>query len=135
MFHMKQFTSKNQKIGEYGESICAKWLENNGFKVIERNYTTKSGEIDIVAKKGKAIHFIEVKSVSCETTEDLEKQDIYNPAENMTREKVQRCFSAVSDYKSQNQLVSHETQLDLYMVFIDRRNVKHKIQRIENIFL
>ena len=135
MFHMKQFTSKSQKIGEYGESICAKWLENNRFGIIDRNYTTRSGEIDIIASKEGVIHFIEVKSVSCETTEDLENQDVYNPAENMTQEKIKRCFSAISEYKSENQLVSHETQLDLYMVFIDQRNLKHKIQRIENIFL
>lgn len=60
----KVFTSKTQKIGEIGESIAVKFLMKQGFKVIERNYTKKCGEIDIIALKQDKIYFIEVKSVS-----------------------------------------------------------------------
>lgn len=59
----KEPTDK-QKLGALGEDIACKYLENNGYRVIERNYLKKWGEIDIIAKKGNKIHFVEVKAVS-----------------------------------------------------------------------
>lgn len=130
---MKRFTSKNQIIGEYGESICCKWLENNGFKIKERNYTIRSGEIDIVAYKNNIFHFIEVKSVSCETTTNVPRETLYNPAQNVTALKIKKCQSAISNYVTEHN-VSHETQFDVYIIYIDKRNIKHKVERIENVF-
>ena len=63
MFHMKQFTSKMQITGELGEKICSAYLSKKGFNILERNYTKKYGEIDIIAQKDGVIHFIEVKSI------------------------------------------------------------------------
>ena len=48
---MKNFTSKSQKIGKIGEDIAAKFLMKHGFSVLDRNYTKKWGEIDIIAQK------------------------------------------------------------------------------------
>lgn len=129
---MKQFTSETQKIGEYGENICVKWLKNNNFSILERNYTTKLGEIDIIAKKGSVIHFIEVKSVSCENTDNFSRETLYNPAENVTREKITKCFKVIHQYMQENK-VSCETQFDVYLVYIDKRNIRHLIERIEKV--
>lgn len=60
----KVFTSKSQKVGELGESLAEKYLVGKGYKIIERNYTISQGEIDIVAKSGDSIVFVEVKAVS-----------------------------------------------------------------------
>ena len=59
------------KSGKVGECIAVKFLENKGFEIIEQNYRKKYGEIDIIAQKGKILHFIEVKSVSCEKISGL----------------------------------------------------------------
>ncbi|TSC70571.1 MAG: putative endonuclease [Parcubacteria group bacterium Gr01-1014_46] len=59
----KEPTDK-QKIGQIGEDDACKYLTGLGYKVIERNYLKKWGEIDIVVKKGNKLHFVEVKSVS-----------------------------------------------------------------------
>ncbi len=130
---MKRFTSKTQKTGELGEEICAKWLKNNNYKIIERNYTARSGEIDIIAEKTNIIYFIEVKSVSCENTNNISRETTYNPAENVTREKIKRFQKTMFKYIEDHN-VSYETQFDVYLVYIDKRNVKHKIERIKNIF-
>lgn len=128
-FHMKQFTSKTQKIGKYGEDICEAFLKKDGYKLIERNYTTKQGEIDIISKKEKTLHFIEVKSISQRNV----SYETYNPAENLTKTKFEKIKKTVRKYLELNK-VSYETfQIDLYMVYIDSANKKHKIQRIENI--
>ena len=64
---MKTFTSKTQKIGEIGEKLACMFLMKHGFKVLDRNYRKKWGEIDIIAQKDDILRFIEVKTVSRET--------------------------------------------------------------------
>lgn len=60
---MGNFTEK-QRIGRLGEEIAVKYLKNKGFLIITQNYLKKCGEIDIIAQKGKILHFVEVKTVS-----------------------------------------------------------------------
>jgi putative endonuclease len=54
--------NKDQKFGKRGESVAVKHLKQSGYKIIERNYRTKLGEIDIIAKDRETWVFIEVKS-------------------------------------------------------------------------
>ena len=53
---------KTIETGKIGEEEAVKFLKKNKYKIIERNFRTKFGEIDIIAKKGKEIFFIEVKT-------------------------------------------------------------------------
>ena len=48
--------------GRVGESAAEKWLQSEGFKIIERNAVTKTGEIDLIAQEGDTLCFIEVKA-------------------------------------------------------------------------
>lgn len=52
----------NTGKGRRGEIEACKYLEKEGFKVLELNFRSKIGEIDIIASRGKIIHFFEVKS-------------------------------------------------------------------------
>lgn len=54
--------NQKQKIGEKGEFIAERHLKKKGYKILERNYRTKLGEIDIIAKEKKTIVFVEVKT-------------------------------------------------------------------------
>ena len=49
-------------MGDWGEEQACKFLERHGFNVIERNYHTTMGEIDVIATKGDDYYFIEVKT-------------------------------------------------------------------------
>jgi len=49
-------------IGESGESLAVKFLKKNGYKIIQQNYRCKLGEIDIIARDGRVLAFIEVKA-------------------------------------------------------------------------
>lgn len=51
-----------QELGKKGEDLAIQYLIGEGFKLIERNFRTRFGEIDIVATKGKEYFFIEVKT-------------------------------------------------------------------------
>ena len=72
----KIFTSKTQKTGEIGENIAVRFLVKHGFSILDRNYTKKWGEIDIVAERNKKIYFIEVKSVSRETLDSVNRETL-----------------------------------------------------------
>lgn len=48
--------------GNYGEDLACEYLKKQGFQVIERNYLIRGGEIDIVAKDGEYLVFVEVKT-------------------------------------------------------------------------
>ncbi len=50
------------RLGREGEEIAIKFLKKNGYKIIEQNYKVPLGEIDIIAKDGDTLVFIEVKA-------------------------------------------------------------------------
>jgi Holliday junction resolvase-like predicted endonuclease len=136
----KVFTSKNQKKVEYGENIAVKYLIGKGFKIIERNYGTRDGEIDIISEivtRGtKKIHFIEVKAVS--TTIDPvtheTKQGTYRLEENMHPWKIRKFAKTVMSYTRNNPVLYNTSwQCDLVLVYIDFPKKKAKAIVIENI--
>lgn len=49
-------------IGNIGEKAVCRYLRLRGYRILDRNYTIRGGEIDIVAFKRKTIHFVEVKT-------------------------------------------------------------------------
>ncbi len=51
-----------QIFGKKNETIAAKYLIKCGYKILVKNYRTKMGEIDLIAKDGDVIVFVEVKS-------------------------------------------------------------------------
>lgn len=55
-------TTKYQQFGEKSESVAVDFLKKQGYRIIELNYRTKLGEIDIIAKQEKTLVFIEVKA-------------------------------------------------------------------------
>ncbi len=125
----KIFTSESQKTGELGENIACKYLENKGFKIIERNFTRKWGEIDIVAQK-KKLHLIEVKSVS--NPEGLG----YRPEENLTYSKQLKLKRTLQTYLNARS-VSPETvwQFDLMLIYINKEAKRAKVKVLANIIL
>ena len=126
---MKHFTSETQKIGEIGEHIACKYLINQGFQVIERNYTKKIGEIDIVCNKDSVIHFVEVKTIVTRVTgvnqsnvsrETLKNGELYNPFENITKHKLRKLSRTIEWYLAEKH-VSRETrwQIDAIAVVLN----------------
>ena len=53
-----------KELGKIGEEISSNYLKKCGYKIIERNYRCRSGEIDIIAKDKEELVFIEVKTRS-----------------------------------------------------------------------
>jgi putative endonuclease len=51
-----------QHLGAVGEQLAAEHLERLGYQIVERNFRTRNGELDIIAYNGRALVFVEVKS-------------------------------------------------------------------------
>lgn len=97
--------------GRYGENIACAILESFNYKIIERNYFTRRGEIDVIALKNNIIHFIEVKTTYGK----------YNAAENFHKNKLARFVKTVKIYCYRNNISDEVIQIDLALV-----NMKHR---------
>lgn len=133
---MKRFSSQSQKVGLLGEDIACRYLSDKGFTIVERNYTKKWGEIDIVAseKSGK-LRFIEVKSVSRENTDDISRETSQiRPEENMHPKKMERMARTIETYLAERD-VRGDWQVDLVTVFIDEVGKRAKVKMWEDVIL
>ena len=125
--------TEKQIIGKIGEDCACKYLQKLDYKIIDRNYLKKWGEIDIVAIKNKKIHFVEVKSVSREINlvgknAALEKNDGYRAEDNMHTWKLQRLGRVIQSYLLDKDISDDiEWQFDVATVLVD---IKERISRV-----
>lgn len=134
----KIFTSKTQKTGEIGENVAVRFLVKHGYAIVERNYTKKWGEIDIVAEKGNKLYFIEVKSVSAHLyTQGLPYgTNDYRAEDNMHPWKLKRLARTIQTYlMSDRKGGEREWQVDLLVVYLDLENKKAKVKVVADIVL
>ena len=121
--------TEKRNIGDLGEGVACRYLEQKGFEIIERNYWRPWGELDIVALHEK-LHFIEVKTVTREPG-----QGSFRPEENMHRNKILRLHRAIQTYVSQAKYSTLDWQLDLACVYLNLDTRRARIEIIETIAL
>lgn len=124
---MKQDLKKGEKnkVGAYGEEIAARYLSKKGQAVLERNYLKKWGEIDIISRETsnnkEIIHFVEVKTVSYGTEDQLRRAVSYGtwrPEENVHAKKIQRLSRTIESW-----LIEHKYKGDWQIDVISVRVV------------
>jgi putative endonuclease len=124
--------TEKQLIGQKGEDEAVKYLEKQGFFTLSRNYRKPWGELDIIAKKGERLYFVEVKTV---TRENLNFGDNYEPEDNIHPWKIKRLSRAIETYLLEKK-IDDETdwQVDSIAVYLNSRGEVSKIERLEDIF-
>jgi putative endonuclease len=132
---VKTFTSKQQQIGEIGEEITVRFLKKRKFRIIDRNYTRKWGEIDIVTNQKDKIHFVEVKTVTDPGLIKVSRKtnDEYRPEDQMHSWKVKRIMRAVETYVAEKD-IEEDWQIDLVTVYLDLDGKRAKLDLLENVF-
>ncbi|ABR48890.1 protein of unknown function UPF0102 [Alkaliphilus metalliredigens QYMF] len=113
----------SKSLGELGERIIGQYLEKKGYRLIETNYRTKLGEIDIIAYKGTIIAFVEVKT--------RRSQSYGMPCEAVNWQKQQRLHRVASHYIARKGLINYDFRFDVAEVIIGKEK---KIHYINNAF-
>ena len=114
-----------QQTGNYGEDLACKFLQKQGYKILERNYRIRGGEIDIVAKDKKTLVFVEVKT--------RYSHEYGLPEESITPWKIKALLKTARFYIQKIKWGEKEYRLDFVSVdFADSRE-NPKIEIIKNI--
>lgn len=117
--------SKHLKLGDKGEKIAARLLVEKNYSILCRNFKVKSGEIDLVARDGENLVFIEVKTRRATTRS--------RPAEGLSSKQKKRIYRAAQNYLRQIDNPNVIYRFDLIEVILSRFRI-HEIRHWENNF-
>mgnify|MGYP001604619361 FL=1 len=128
---------KRHSVGQKGEDLAVMFLENRGFKILDRNYWKKWGEIDIVAQNNDCLHFVEVKTVSRENVSTVNNnRNDYEPEDNLHPWKRQRLSRVIETYLLEKKIAEgRDWQVDALSVYLDRDGQLIKTDYLTDIIL
>ena len=115
--------AEHNDLGKLGEELAVDFLEKNGYKILDTNWTYDKAEIDIIAKKETILAVVEVKTRS--------SLDFGLPQEFVKPKKIQLSVKAINEYVNQNDL-DLEVRFDI--VAIHKENSNFVIEHIEEAF-
>lgn len=94
-----------QDTGRRGEAAAARYYMNRGYKLLDHNYKTRQGELDLVLQKGELVVIAEVKTRA--------ENAWYRPQEAVTRAKQRRILLAAQSYLQTNGLLEKMIRFDV----------------------
>jgi len=116
---------KKQQSGKLGEQLACSALKKKGYRIIEKNYRCRHGEIDIIARHKDCLVFIEVRTKT--------GHDFGSPEESITEQKKQRLISTAMDYLNSHPDLPENWRIDFVAVELDPlTNKATRIEIIEN---
>jgi putative endonuclease len=110
--------------GNAGERIAASYLKEKGYRVLERNYRTIFGEIDIVARLGAMIVFVEVKTRATSS--------LGPPYLSVTGIKQAHMIKNALFYLKTHKLTDANWRIDIVSVRMDHAHRVESVELIEN---
>lgn len=130
--------AKHIKIGEIGENIAWGYLKDNGYKLVDRNYREKYGEIDIIAiNTNKILTFIEVKTLRNLSFSDVDNSAVMGitPEDNATFRKLEKVRKVAEMYANKNpKLIYKDRGWQVDLIAINMADEKHyKMRHYKNI--
>ena len=115
---------RRQRVGKHGETLARRHLEAVGYSILETNYRTASGELDLVAVKDETLVFVEVRTRS--------GAGFGLPQESVTHDKRSRLVAASQEYLQANQAEEREWRIDVVALEVDTRGRPVRLNVIEN---
>ena len=120
-------TQETKWLGEAGEREALTNYLDRGYKIVEKNWRTKLGEIDLILRKKDLLAFVEVKSSSLHSD--------YHPLENITEEKIKRLNSLINFYLSlHHKTLSKIKKIRLDAALVWETHEGYRVEIIEHIF-
>ncbi len=116
--------SKRKEVGAIGEKLAADYLKKRGYKIIQRNYRCREGEIDIIAQKGEFLVFVEVRT---------KKNTAFGtPEESVTLSKREKLISLADAYLQTLRNQPSSWRIDVVAVELTPDNRVSRLEHIEN---
>lgn len=109
--------AESKDIGRKGESDAAGYLKELGWKILEQNYRTSRGEIDLIAQDRDLIVFVEVKNYS--------SRSFYLPSFSIDKNKRQCIIKSAKIYLSTKNIRNTNCRFDVFTIYSDHQgNIK-----------
>jgi putative endonuclease len=115
---------KRQTTGMLGEKLAADFLTKQGYKIIETNFRCKEGEVDIIAREGDFLVFIEVRTKT--------SRAFGTPEESVTARKKAHLRNVAARYLESYDSQLPEWRIDFVAVELDRTGKTRRIEVIKN---
>ena len=119
--------SHNLRIGRWGEKLAGEYLESLGFHIIERNYRTPYGELDLVAIKDSQTVVVEVKTRS--------SIRMGYPEEALTPRKASHLLQAVEEFVADHPEVPQDWRVDLIAIIGKPGQQNPQMDYFENVIV
>jgi putative endonuclease len=113
----------NRFLGDRGERAAARFLRSQGMRVLHRGYRTAHGEIDLIARDGDTLVFVEVKA-----------RRRGQPAEAVTLEKQRRLTLAALHFLKRYGLLEQRTRFDVVAVVWPDDDAEPEIEHFRDAF-
>lgn len=114
-----------KQLGYYGENLAAEYLVSRGYEILQRNFTIKGGEIDLIAQHGPTIVFVEVKTRTSNAFGSGEDAVDYW--------KKQRLRKAMGKYLEAHFLFHRDYRMDLVEVRLSQNLKLKEVEHFEDI--
>lgn len=116
----------NKDIGKYGEDMAQNYLENLGYIILDRNFSCKFGEIDLIGKDNNYVAFVEVKT---------RYSTLYGyPREAVTKNKQLKIYKVAQLYILKKKLFKNNFRFDVMEIILNSNEDKPSIKLIKNAF-
>ena len=130
---MDVISKTHKEIGALGETVAVNYLEKHGFSIIDRNVSRKTGEIDIVARNGEVLHFVEVKTILADKfPNEKDSRDVYDPSLNLHETKIRKVARTGEWYTLEKEWEG-EWEVDGCLVWIRRSDGMAKVRYLPQI--
>lgn len=126
-FNKRKLSSDPKLLGKWGEKRCGKFLRKKGLKKLVRNFSCKTGEIDLVmVAPDRAIVFVEVRTKSGE--------DFASPESTITPAKKAKLIAAARYFLAIHKIEDRPFRFDIVTIVLDQTG-REQIRHYENAFV
>lgn len=121
-----------KEVGDMGERKAAAYLWFRGFRLVDRNVARKTGELDLVMRRGKTLHFITVKTVLCRRFPTArERHDAYDPAANLDANLPG--MAGTAEWYADAVHWKHGYEIDGALVWLQAKDCRAKVEYLPRI--
>ena len=110
------------RLGSWGEALAGRFLQDKGYQILDTNYRTSHGEVDIVARDGEELVFVEVRT--------RRRGSFGAPEESLSKAKVQRLVNTCEAYLQNAPEAGAAWRVDLVCVYLDAAGKLEGVQHL-----